>query len=407
MQGFRQDRAASRAGAAAGHGPRWGARHLKTVGGRLWQGAAFALVAVLALQGCGTSQGHKNPPKSKASSTSKTEVQYVTGPLPALAAVEFPTASLGFLGGQGAVLMSQDGGAQWTRIYQGPQSITALDFLSANQGYALTSQGELMAWSSQGGWSQIAADVPPIVAMGPAGSVPSELLTSQGDLFHRAGGQGPWQKESLGGVIAMSFTDPQNGFAVTGGAATAPELWQTADGGSTWQALYTPKLGTAQGWSAALGASGSDVWLLLTNASGQVEHQPYVAYVSQDGGQHFQEALGAALFAGQGLYPAAPNALYGLQAGPFAVSGPSAYFLSWQPGTPQDVLALSVTADAGQSFSQRTLAGVNHALTPAFFQPLSLTIAPGGTLWLVGSRSGAGTVLFSSDGGVSWQTPAF
>ncbi len=53
---------------------------------------------------------------------------------------------------------------------------------------------------------------------------------------------------------------------------------------------------------------------------------------------------------------------------------------------------------------------------PAGSLPSAAAIAPealgfgapsGGTLWLVGSRAGAGRMLVSHDGGLTWQAPTF
>ncbi len=373
----------------------------------LWHVIAL-MTAVLVLQGCGTTtqpqtqkqkQTTHHPKKTQAS----TAPQYFRGALPALDAVQFLSSNEGFVAGQGIVLATSDGGQDWTRIYQGSQTIAAVAFPSATQGYALTTGGQVLAWQQGGSqWQPLAGLPGSASAIWLSGTSIGQLLTTQGTLYRPAASAGAWQAESPKGVIAASF-DGSTGWAVTGGSSTAPEVWLTQNGGASWSSSFSPKLGQATGWSATISSAAGTAWLLLTSSSGQSEHQPYVAYVTHDLGQHWQEILGAALFAGQGMYPAAPSSLYGLQAGPVTGGAQSAYFVSWKPGNPNDVLAVTATPDGGQSWQQLPVQGVAHAATPYFFHPLGVAALPGGTLWLVGSRSGAGTMLVSHDGGGSWQ----
>ncbi len=366
----------------------------------------FGLFAVaLLLQGCGAVALSRHPARREKTQGSTT-APYFRGALPSLDAVEFLNPDDGFLAGQGIVLETSDGGRNWTRIYRGAEAIRAIAFLSLESGYALTANGGILLWTGGSTWRQVGASLGPAAAIALGGGSLAQVLTSQGTLYRATGPAGPWQAESLHGVKALSFTGSATGWAVTQGGQ-GPEVWLTQDGGSTWTASYSPSVTPAQGWTAAIASSGSTAWLLLTASSGQVEHQPYVAYVTHDLGQHWQEILGAALFAQQGMYQPAPQSLYGLQAGPLAGTAQSAYFLSWQPGSPNDTLAVTATGDGGQTWRQLPLTQVSHSATPYFFQPLDLAALPGGTLWLAGGRDGSGRVLVSHDGGASWQAPAF
>jgi photosystem II stability/assembly factor-like uncharacterized protein len=381
-----------------------------TAGRRTVWPVTLALLLALGAQGCGSVGGHRTTghhSKPKAATKTKTQVTAFQGPLPALDAVQFLTSEQGFLAGQGLVLETSDGGRSWTQVYSGAQNIASLDVVSALSGYAVTGTGDVLVWSGGVSWQTLAGTPGPAAAIAPQGTAPTQFLTTGGVLFRADGPQGPWQQERLQGVQSISFTSPTDGYAVTGQGGATPEVWRTADGGATWQPAFTPPLNGGQGWTGSLAASGSDVWLLLTSDSGQVEHQPYLAYVSPDQGQHWQEVLGAPLFAAQGMYPKAAASLYGLQAGPVAAAGQSAYFVSWAPGSPQDTLALTATGDGGQSFSQLPLATTPYAETPYFFQPLGVYALEGGTIWLVGGRGGVGKVLVSTDGGHNWEAPAF
>ena len=370
----------------------------------LWHVIAL-MTAGLVLQGCGTTTApkaqtthhHKKPPAAATP-------QYFKGTLPALDAVQFLSQNQGFVAGQGIVLSTSDGGQDWTRIYQGTGTITALAFPGATQGYALTASGQVLAWQGGTQWQPVPGLPGSVSGLWLSGTSIAELLTSQGTLYRPGPTAGSWQAESPRNVTAASF-DGATGWAVTQTASAAPQVYLTQNGGASWSLSYSPKLSGPSGWTASLDSAGGTAWLLLTSSAGQAEHQPYVAYVTHDLGQAWQEILGAPLFAGQGMYPQAPSSLYGLQAGPFTGDAQSAYFVSWKPGNPSDVLAITASGDGGQSWQQLPVQGVAHAATPYFFKPIGIAAVPG-AVWLVGSRAGSGTMLLSHDGGSTWQVVA-
>ncbi len=356
---------------------------------------AVGLVGLaLLLQGCGTVATRKVPAPS------------YRGVLPAVDAVQFVTPKIGFIAGQGIVLTTDDGGVKWTRIYNGRETIRAIDFIGKFNGWVLTASGSVLAWNGGPKWQRVASALGRAAAMHLAAGGAGLIVTARGMLYRAGRPGGPWQREGLQGVSALSFSASQTGWAVTISGTTAPQVWRTRDGGKTWTLSFTPQLGQPQGWTPTLASSGDAAWLLLTSAQGQLEHQPYVAFATTDLGMQWQEALSAPLFVSQGMYPGAPASLYGLQAGPVAVSGQSGYFLSWAPATPNDILALTVTRDGGQTWRQIPLQKVQPSETPDFFEPLGMALGGSTTLWLVGSRNGRGRVLVSHDGGVHWSAPA-
>lgn len=374
---------------------------------RAFAGPLLGLLALsVLLAGCGTAspaatkaESHRAPPKVQRAA--QTPPQPFHGALPALDAVQFVTPAVGFLAGQGIVLSTGDGGATWTQIYDGPQTIRTLDFVSATEGWALTASGTVLSYNGKGRWQSVAASLGPVSAIHLSASGPSLLVTVQGTLYRAAQAEGPWQRERLADVQALAFSGSSAGWAVTTGAA-GPEVFATGDGGQTWTPSFTPTLGQAQGWLPSLSASGGTAWLLLTSVGGQLGHQPYVAYATS-AGQPWHEVLAAPLFAVQGLYPATPGSLSGFDAGPFAAAGTFASFLSWAPGTPHDLLWLSVTANGGQTWSQLPVSVQSPLEIPAFFAGVGIALAGGNTVWLAGSRGGRGLALFSNDGGAHWQ----
>ncbi len=361
---------------------------------------ALLTCGALLLQGCGATAktqkaGRRHSVRAAASFREA---------LPALDAVQFLTPKLGFIAGNGIVLETRDGGNSWTRIYQGQKTISAIDFTAADAGLALEEDGQVLAWDGRR-WQAVFGGLGPAAAVHLAQGGATTILTAAGDLYGAPGPAGPYSKESLSDVTAVSFAGAQTGWAVTGGPS-AFAVWVTRDGGQTWSRSLSTALSQRQGWTAALAASGSAAWLLLTSNQGQMEHQPYVVYANQGYGQSWQEPLAAPLFAVQGMYPSAQQSLFGLQAGPFAAQRAAAVFVSWQPGPPSDLLALTTTQDGGQSWRQLPIRTVPAADIPAFFSPMAISMS-GTSIWLVGSRAGSGRVLESIDGGVSWSVPAF
>ena len=361
----------------------------------------LALLAALGmtLPACGPSP--KPAPKPPAKSAAKP----YKGPLPALRAVQFVTPRLGFLGGQGIVLETRDGGRTFTRIYSGAEDIAELDFTSPDAGWVRTASGEVLAFDGKR-FRRIASSLGAAAAIHLGKGGPSLVLTKSGTLYRAKGPEGPWQSEGVGLLSSIAFAaGGRVGWAV-GTSAGAPVVYVTADGGRTWAKSFAPPVEPDQDWSATLGAAGGAVWLLLTSPNGQMEHQPYVAFVRRGKGSPWTEVLAASPFAGaQGFYPPTRAGLYGLQAGPLAARGPAAAFLSWLPAPNGNLLALTTSEDVGRTWSQRPLA-LKAARTPNFFQPMGLALVGRETLWLVGSRGGKGIALTSNDGGAHFSSPS-
>jgi len=354
-----------------------------------------AAVLALILQGCGTTGNKPTPAKP------------YTGKLPALDSVQFVTPKTGFVGGKGIVLETENGGRSWTRIYSGSASITEVDFVSSTAGWLLTSKGEVFTRVQGGGWQKVALPGQAAwVRLSKSGG--GQLLTVQGALYRKKSTGGAWKAENLRGVLGASFSYDNAGWAVTGGTNGAkPQIWRTSDGGVTWRSEFSPTVGEPEGgWSPAVQSAGSAVAVLLKAMSGAMEHQPFVVFANAGAGQGWREVLAAPPFAPQGFYPAPAAIPSGLQAGPFALSGDSAFFLTWAPATPNDVLTLTMTRNGGKSWTNLPISGVGQAQIPNFFSTLQLAAASPSTVWLVGASGGQGRMLESTDGGARWKVVA-
>ena len=134
---------------------------------RHFSAAAAALVALVALAGCGSSQAG-SVPSSRAPSTApsaavtaSTSAAAASGP-PAsappgtLAAgsigvqdVSFVSADQGWALGRGELFGTTDGGARWTRLPSPPAGLAHIRFASPEIGYAWTTTGSL--WITENG----------------------------------------------------------------------------------------------------------------------------------------------------------------------------------------------------------------------------------------------------------------
>jgi len=123
---------------------------------RFWLTAA-ALVAVVALAGCGSSQPGSVPSSAgpstavtagaSAAAASSPPGSVTTGPQAAgsidVQDVSFVSAGKGWALGRGELVTTADGGASWTRLPGPPAGLAHIRFASPQVGYAWTTTGSL------------------------------------------------------------------------------------------------------------------------------------------------------------------------------------------------------------------------------------------------------------------------
>ena len=116
--------------------------------------AAAALVALIALAGCGSSKPGSVPSSATAVTASASATAATSSP-PSLPAgtqaggpvdvhdVSFVSAGQGWALGSGALFTTTDGGASWTRLPGPPAGLAHIRFASPQVGYAWTAAGSL------------------------------------------------------------------------------------------------------------------------------------------------------------------------------------------------------------------------------------------------------------------------
>jgi photosystem II stability/assembly factor-like uncharacterized protein len=363
----------------------------------------LALACVLVAGGCGTSTGLQ-----VANSGRTTPVSSAPASQPRvgkLAAVAFPSAERGWAAGPRTIIATTDGGATWTRQYDGRADIRALWFSDDRHGWAVASGSLLRTADAGASWSAAAE---------PTGMVLDSVdfvSSAEGwGVAYPPGGAGEPQPGTLvrtddGGsswsVVAAKAADS---VCVSGGeliAGAGSKVLDSTDDGQTWTTLLDATDPQAGWFTAAVQcpAPGS-VWVLF-EGGGAAGSQGYAAYTSSDGGVGWQPVVVSPVLVGSdpAFHGVTPLDAY---PGPFdAISPTQAVFLGQCPACdPQRVTALR-TADGGQQWERKTIGG---------FAPTGLSFADARHGWMttvIGGQEGRrSAILATSDGGASWR-PVF
>lgn len=314
--------------------------------------------------------------------------------------VDFISSTVGYVGGEGLILKSTDGGRTWMKLYAGPENIRCLDVVNGNNVWAA---GRDHLLHSTDGLRFKRMDFAQLDSGGSGRGIQAIDFPDSDQGFILAGGT-IWRLTAGGAnleratppaaVDSLDFTSPRNGFAAAGN-----RLYKTADGGRTWNRIFTAPVLTSNQeipWQASVrAASANNVWLLIAGGGAGMSQLAYVVFHTTNG-RSFTPVLDEGYFAS--LYPAvhlAEGHNLGAQPGPFAVCGNrTAIFLGWYP----DQLQLTRTADAGRTFAKYKIGGTDVKNAPNFFSPLAISCVNGTHAWLAGNRSKRGIILCSTDG---------
>ena len=173
------------------------------------------------------------------------------------------------VGPRGLILLSDDMGLHWRQATSVPVSVslTTVKFLSARVGLAAGHSGVVLRTEDGGDhWSRVMEGQVVAQKILAASRQPGAALTAAQRLVDD-GPDKPW--------LALHFSDTQHGLLL--GAYNL--ALQTADGGSTWQAL-TPRLDNPQSLHLYAAASQGPAWLLAGEQG--------LLLQSRDGGASFE-----------------------------------------------------------------------------------------------------------------------
>ena len=196
---------------------------------------AAALVALVALAGCGSSK-QGSVPSSTAPATASASASAATSPLALAPAstqaagpagvrdVSFVSARQGWALGRGELLTTTDGGASWTRLPAPPAGATHIRFASPRVGYA---------------W------------------------TGTGPLWITTNGAASWQPGGLTGVISL---ETAAGWVWSlAGPQPYPDIWRAPAGSTAWT-----KLGLTPDRTATLTVHGDAAYVVGQQGAGPI-----------------------------------------------------------------------------------------------------------------------------------------
>ncbi len=232
---------------------------------RMLFAAGVVILTMMAAMGCGPA----GPQSSDRGSGLRSKPFATAGPVPELNTAALIGNTMGWVGGDGVILSTTDGGEHWRRQYSGPADVQQLDFLNRSDGWARTKTILLRTTNGGAAWitETRAGDFSSIQFVTPETGF---ALNAAGQLEKTADGGGMWRPVPLpvsastvasavaaycadstdaigcgtprtsGPVASFCFASPSVGFWVTVRALSSA-LYQTTDGGSTWQKVPSPE----------------------------------------------------------------------------------------------------------------------------------------------------------------------
>lgn len=322
--------------------------------------------------------------------------------------VTFVNATDGWVGGQGVLWHTTDGGAHFSVQYRGLQSIQSIDALNPSDVFAIgsslhgTATRKIMSTINGGAtWHYIS--VPGSVhrvdfltakigyaIVGNANIGNTRLLRTED------GGQHWTIVHVPSAALEIGFAGPNNGWMYS----YAGVLYHTTNSGMTWTTAIAD-LPSGFDFAQIRVVNSSNVWFLVAGMGG-MSQQSYTVFHSTNGNS-FTPVL-ALSTAGAGPAPGGVKHVPvgpGFDPGPMAAIGSSSAVVFGEcPACGMGTVSMEATSDGGAHWTKsHTITGVQGIPT---FHSLSFPSATDG--WLVdGGFAGPSTLLHTTDGGQTWR----
>ncbi|MGE5674699.1 MAG: YCF48-related protein, partial [Mycobacterium leprae] len=251
---------------------------------------------LIVLTGCGKVPSAQTPTQPQPAAVPETTTPVPapsipvvsTPPAPAssiqpLAAIQFIDSQTGWAVGNGQIIGTTDGGKTWREQERDSADYSGVDFADANNGWAWGRDVFMVTRDGGKTWK---------AASPPSSGVPSSVyFTSathgwaiQNDALYEAAPN--WQKVTTPGPVqSFCFADDARGWAAGGKV-----VYQTRDGGKTWQTAFTADLQNDNWRLAEVGCSGSSAWVLYHGGAG-MSKEAYVVFRTMDAGATWQPVL--------------------------------------------------------------------------------------------------------------------
>jgi hypothetical protein len=339
-----------------------------------------------------------------------------------LNAVQFVSASVGWVAGSDRILHTTDGGRHWVIQFRASEAaqLGTVDFVDASDGW-VTGASEVLATTDAGAhWRSLPEPsrtirtvhfVSPDVGFAVAGaSLPNAdaLGGSQhGDVLLRTtdAGQTWGPVATPPGVQSVCFSDSQRGWLGADG-----NIYGTVNGGRSWNLAVRGPIAAGGGPGyhalAELECAGSGAgWAELNGPGVALSHMAQIGYHTD--GSTWRPIFTEQYTASPGLRARVPAASPGVYPGPFsAISADQAVFIGWcppcsAPASPRLLgpAPMDIALHAGAVLLRRGRIGLLSQATGAAF----VTASEG---WVTGIREGlrsVSVIMHTADGGRSWR----
>jgi photosystem II stability/assembly factor-like uncharacterized protein len=311
-------------------------------------------------------------------------VQLRTSQAAGLGGVDFTDAMHGWVVGAKDMLATTDGGAHWRSLPEPCPMVRTVHFVNSQDGFAV----------ARG--SAVNSAQPPYAAGPPSGGI----------LLHTTDGGVHWRRLSApADVQTVCFSHPGRGWLGAGG-----NIYRTADSGQTWTlALHGPGTPAGSPESHAIAdvqcAGTGAAWAQLTGPGVGMSHMAQIGYHTD--GMTWRPIYAEQYTASASLRKHVPAGSPGSYPGPFtAISPNQAVFIGWCPActipaSPRMLgpAPMAIALHGGSVLLRRSrITDLTEATGAAF-----LSIREG---WVVGIGQGSNAtsmIMHTADGGRTWQ----
>jgi photosystem II stability/assembly factor-like uncharacterized protein len=314
-----------------------------------------------------------------------------------ITAVRLADPQSGWIGGEGWIARTDDGGNKWQMQYIGNGTIHQLFALNNQQAWASFAESSNLLSTTDGGKHWV-----------PAGKIPNQgflHFVSATEAFsanaRTTDGGSSWGTLPIPDHIVGDayFHDKIHGWAVTQ-SANALEVKRTLDGGKIWQTVMSKTVASRLTGSIIRLSSADDAWIECIGDSGMTQTS-YSLFHTKDGGKQWQTVL-ANSTAGGGPAPGFPtdynqgpkNA--GSKPGPLYVLSSDAAFVGGQCPACDQPNTVGWTTDGGKTWvnGKQALTGYGEAL-------LAMADVSNGW-WITTDHTDPSVMYTTSDGGKTW-----
>jgi photosystem II stability/assembly factor-like uncharacterized protein len=314
-----------------------------------------------------------------------------------ITAVRLADPNSGWIGGQGWIARTDDGGSKWQMQYIGNGTIHQLFALNNQQAWASIAESSNLLSTIDGGkhWT-------------PAGKLPNQgflHFVSAAEGFsanaRTTDGGKSWSTLPIPAHLVGDayYHDKDRGWAVTQ-SANALEVKSTLDGGKNWQTVMSKPLASNLNGAIIRLSGADDAWIECIGDSG-MSQTSYSLFHTKDGGKQWQTVL-ANSTAGGGPAPGFPTEYNqgpkntGSKPGPLYVLSSDAAFMGGQCPACDKPNTVGWTTDGGKTWvnGSQAFTGYGEAL-------LAMADAKNG--WWIATDNAAPSVMYTtSDGGKTW-----